>query len=126
MELWKWSLKEVKEPEMKANISGVMVVMKTFFFIFCCCCCLENIFSKKKNDNLQYNVEIFQMQRDNILHLKWFYSEKNPETDVRIFLGKCLKWKTQLDVVGPRIQQKRKNARIFLKSYVLFFLGNKK
>jgi len=37
MELWSWSLDEVKDTEMKARIRGVMSVMSSFEFIFCCC-----------------------------------------------------------------------------------------
>ena len=36
MVLWKWSLKNVTDTEMKARIRGVQVVMGTFYFVFGC------------------------------------------------------------------------------------------
>ena len=54
MELWKWSLQEVKDTEMKARIRGVMTVMTTFDFIFCCCLGQRIL---KQTDNLSKTLQ---------------------------------------------------------------------
>ena len=36
MELWEWSIDNLKDTEMKARVRGVKSYMETFDFLFCC------------------------------------------------------------------------------------------
>ena len=107
MELWKWSLQEVKETEMKARIREVMTVMKTFDLIFCCCLG-ERILKQK--DNLSKTLQrkdISAAEGQSLESQVVTVMKKSRSSEMyELFWERVLKWQTQLGVADPKLPRK--------------------
>ena len=117
MELWKWSLQEVKETEMKARIREVMTVMKTFDLIFCCCLG-ERILKQK--DNLSKTLQrkdISAAEGQSLESQVVTVMKKSRNSEMyELFWERVLKRQTQLDVLTPKLPRKRKMPKYFQNS----------
>jgi len=107
MELWKWSLQEVKETEMKAR----------FDFIFCCCLG-ERIL--KQTDNLSKTLQrkdISAAEGQSLASQVVTVMKKSRNSEMyELFWERVLKWQTQLDVADPKLPRKRKMPDYFQNS----------
>lgn len=109
MELWAWSLEEVKDTEMKARIRGAMTVMKTFEFIFCCCLgeCLLNHTDNLSKALQRHDISAAEGQALATEVLAVLSKNRSDEM-FDLFWNHALKWREDLRASEPTLPRKRK------------------
>lgn len=115
MELWTWSLSNVKLPDMRARINGVMTVMSSFNFVFCCCLG-ETLL--KHTDNLSRSLQgdISAAEGQQRVSEVLAVLEKTRSNELfELFWERVLVWKSQLGVSDPKLPRKRKMPDYFNK-----------
>ena len=118
MELWRWSIHEVKDTEMKARIRGVMSVMSTFDFIFCCCLG-ESLL--KQTDNLSKALQRCDISaaegQEMTSQVITVLSKTRSNEMYELFWERVLKWQSQLGVADAKLPRKRKVPDYFHRTH---------
>ena len=109
MDLWEWSLSNIKDTEMKARIRGVQAVMPTFDFLFGC---ELGIIILKQTDNLSralQNNEISAAQGNALaLDVVSTMAKDRSDASFDLFWERVSKRKEKLHVEDPKLPRKRK------------------
>ena len=109
MELWEWSLSNVKDNEMKARIRGVQTVMESFDFVFCCSLSQTIL---RQTDNLSKTLQhshrsVAQGQELASLAVKTLSKDRNTEM-LDNFWTNTTKRAKSLATSDPSLPRKRK------------------
>ena len=109
MDLWEWSLSNVKDTEMKARIRGVQALIPTFDFLFGC---ELGIIILKQTDNLSralQNNEISAAQGNALaLDVVSTMAKDRSDASFDLFWERVSKRKEKLHVEDPKLPRKRK------------------
>ena len=109
MDLWEWSLSNIKDTEMKARIRGVQAVMPTFDFLFGC---ELGIIILKQTDNLSRALHSSQISaaQGNALALDVvsIMAKDRNDASFDLFWQRALKRKEELNMEEPKLPRKRK------------------
>ena len=114
MELWEWSIDNLKDTKMKARVRGVKSYMETFDFLFCCSLGERLL---KQTDNLSralQNSTISAAQGQQLAHdvVKTIYNDRN-ETHFELFWERILRRQKDFSISDPKILRKRKMPEYF-------------
>ena len=112
MELWDWSLENLRDTQMKARIGGVKAAMPTFDYLYSS---LLAIMFLKQTDNLSRTLQdpkISAAEGNEIAQdVSKCISKDRNDTSFNLFWEYTLKKKDQLHIDGPELPRKRRVPR---------------